>query len=182
MPDEKRGPGRPKKVRVDVMERADQQSLDVLLSDPRYKARLANPFGEPSAPIAMKDATRECRWVNGAIQNDHIWRKKSGGWDGVTPDQLVDTDQIGGFNVSPEGYIVRGERGQELLMSMPKVVIKAIQLAKTAENNRAGKPQNVRAGAIEAYGRTDPDAADAVSHQRVDIRDSYERIQVTPEE
>lgn len=171
---------RPK--RVEVTERASQQALETLLSDPRYKARIDSPFGSASQPILLKDASRDCRWVNGAIQNDHIWRKKQGGWDQVRPQDVMDTDQIGGFNVSPEGYITRGERGQEILMSMPKVVIKAIMMAKTAENNRIGRRDVQRQAAIESFGRNDPDAAELLSKQRFEVKDSYERIQVTPDE
>ena len=135
--DVRRKPGRPPKVRVEVMERANQQDLDTLLSDPRYKARLSQPFGETSQPIELKDASRECHWFNAAIQNDHIWQKKRGGWDNVRPEDVVDTEQIGGFSVNPSGHIVRGERGQEVLMSMPSVVIRAIAIKK-AESSSAG--------------------------------------------
>lgn len=172
----------PRKPRVEVMERADQQSLETLLSDPRYKARLSSPFGQASQPIELKDNSRECRWVNGAIQNDHIWQKKRGGWDQVKETDLVDTDQLGGYNVSVEGFVTRGERGQEILMSMPKVVVRAIRMAKTAENNRIGRPNEARQAAVETFGRNNPDAAEIIAKQRFDIKDSHERILVTPEE
>jgi hypothetical protein len=178
----KRKPGRP--PRVVVRERADQQSLDTLLSDPRYKSRLSDPFGAPSEPIQLKDSSRECHWFNAAIQNDHIWQKKKGGWDQVRPEDIRDIEQVGGFNVSPEGYVTRGERGQELLMSMPKVVVRAIAMKKAELNKRMGRPSVQRQASIEALGRTDDMGAEFLQQaaKRFDIQDSYETIQVTPEE
>src|SRR5262245_34188460 len=82
--------------------------------------RLQNPFGSPSEEVALKDRTRVGRWFNGAIMTDKIWRAKRDGWQPVRPDELVDVDQVGGFATSPEGYVTRGERGQEVLMSMER--------------------------------------------------------------
>lgn len=180
----KRKPGRPPKVRVDVMERANQTDLDTLLSDPRYKARLSHPFGETSQPIELVDSSRECHWFNAAIQNDHIWQKKRGGWDNVRPEDVVDTEQIGGFAVDASGHIVRGERGQEVLMSMPKVVIRAIAMKKAELNKRLGRADVAKAASIEALGKTDDEGAEflAKAAKRFDVKDSYERIQVTPDE
>src|SRR6185369_3100349 len=124
----------PRKPRISVSERASETSMEVLLSDPRYRKRLENVFDEPSAPIDLKDSSKECRWFNAAKGTDHIWRSKRKGWDQVKPEEVRDLQQIGGYNVSPEGYITRGERGQEVLMSMPKQVRQAIQAAKTRAN------------------------------------------------
>lgn len=179
----KRKPGRPK-TRVDVIERADQQSLDTLLSDPRYKARLSNPFGEGSLAIELKDRSREAHWFNGAIQNDHIWKKKKGGWDNVRPDDVLDIEQIGGHEVNASNHIVRGERGQEVLMSMPKVVIRAIAMKKAEINQRLGRGESQRAASIEALGKRDDQGAEFLSQaaRRFDVIDTKERILVTPED
>ena len=174
---------KPEPVRVDVLERASQTDLDTLLSDPRYKARLSQPFGETSQPIALVDSSKECHWFNAAIQNDHIWQKKRGGWDNVRPEDVVDTEQIGGFAVDASGHIVRGERGQEVLMSMPKVVIRAIAMKKAEINKNLGRADKQRAGAIESLGQRDPEGADFLQKaaRRFDVNDSYERIEVTPD-
>lgn len=143
----------PRKPKFEVLERGLQTNLDVMLSDPRYKARLQNPFNEPSAPIGLKDDTRECRWFNAALATDHIWRNKRKGWDQVRPSDILDLEQLGGYNKSPEGFITRGERGQEVLMSMPKVVRQAIQLAKTRLNNATmGNPNAMKAEVVNAAG------------------------------
>ena len=171
--------GRP---RITVTERGSQTSLDAILSDPRYRARIDNPFGEPSAPIALKDDTRECRWFNAAIANDHIWRAKRKGWDQVRESDVVDLDQIGGYSVSPDGYITRGERGYEVLMSMPKEVRAAVQAAKVQQNIRnMGNPNAMKNEVVEAAGRQIGSEAADFLNARVGpvggVTDSYERIE-----
>lgn len=175
--------GRP---RITVTERGSQTTIDALAADPRYKARFENPFGEPSAPIALKDRGRECRWFNAVIATDHVWRAKRKGWDQVRPDDVVDLDQIGGYNVSPDGYITRGERGQEVLMSMPKDVRAAIQAAKTQANIRhMGNPNATKRNIVEAAGQQiGSQAADYLNSRIIptgDVTDTKEIIAVDPE-
>jgi hypothetical protein len=153
-----------------------------MLSDPRYKARLSNPFNEPSAPIDLKDSNLECRWFNAAKATDHIWRSKRKGWDQVRPDDVKDLEQIGGYNVSPEGYITRGERGQEILMSMPKDVRHAIQTAKTRANvANMGNPNATKREVVEAAGQQLGSQAADYLNARIgpigDVTDTYERVE-----
>jgi hypothetical protein len=159
-----------------------QTDLDVLLSDPRYKARIENPFGQPSAPIELKDASRECRWFNAAIQTDHIWRAKRKGWDQVRLSDVADPEQIGGYVLSTEGYITRGERGHEILMSMPKVVRAAVQAAKTDANRRhMGNPNAMKKEVVEAAGRAiGSEAADYLNRHIGPVggvNDTMERVE-----
>ncbi len=178
----------PKKLpHVTVTERQAQTPLEALLADPRYKARIDSPFGQPSAPIVLKDPSRECRWFNAAIQTDHIWRNKRKGWDQVRLTDVADPDQIGGYNVSPEGYVTRGERGHEILMSMPKLVRAAIQAAKTEANRRhMGNPNATKRDVVEAAGRQlGSEAAEYLDGHIGPIggvTDSYERIERTEPE
>jgi len=167
-----------KKPRITVTERNSQADLDVLLSDPRYKARLDNPFGQPSSPIQLKDDSRECRWFNAAIQTDHIWRNKRKGWDQVRPEDVSDLEQLGGYNVSPEGFITRGERGMEILMSMPKVVRAAVTAAKTAHNNRnLANPFALKTELTTAVGDKFGDEAASYINTHVDLKENYERVE-----
>lgn len=176
-----------RKPRIEVTERSVQTGMDVLLSDPRYKARLQNPFNEPSAPIELTDATRECRWFNAALASDHIWRNKRKGWDQVRPEDVSDLEQIGGYTRSPEGYIVRGERGHEVLMSMPKVIRQAIQIEKTRQNNRTvGNPNAAKAEVVRAAGSRLGDEAASYLDKHMGpvgtVTDSHEYVErVEPE-
>lgn len=147
--------------------------------------RLQNPFGEPSAPIDLKDSSLECRWFNAAIASDKVWRAKMKGWSPVTPDMLRDLDQVGGYVKSPDGFVTRGDRGQEVLMAMPKDWRREIQLAKTRENNRnMGNPNAMKQEIVSAAGdQLGDQAADFLQRrmgiigQVTDGREVVERIE-----
>lgn len=176
------------KPRIEVTERNIQTSREAIIaSDPRYAKRLQSPFNEPSAPIALKDEHRECRWFNAAIASDHVWRAKNKGWDQVRKEDVVDLEQIGGYNLSPEGYITRGERGQEVLMSMPREVRNLIQMAKTRDNlARMGNPNKTKADVVNAASQHLGDEAASYLNDRVGplggVTDTYERIERTVEQ
>jgi hypothetical protein len=177
----------PRKPRIAVTERGSQTGMNVLLSDPRYQARLQNPFNEPSAPIALKNGDLECRWFNAALATDHIWRSKRKGWDQVRPDDVLEIEQIGGYNVSPDGYITRGERGQEVLMSMPREVRAAVQLAKTRQNvANMGNPNRTKDDVVNAAGKQLGSEAADYLNSRIgpvgNVTDSYERVERQVEE
>lgn len=177
----------PRRPRIAVTERGVQTGLDVLLSDPRYKSRIDHPFNEPSAPIGLKDDSREARWFNGALGSDHIWRSKRKGWDQVRPDDVSDLEQIGGYQTSPEGYVVRGARGEEVLMSMPKVVRQAVQIAKTRQNQaNMGNPNATKAEVVSAAGKQLGSEAAEYLDRHIGptggVTDSYERVERTVED
>jgi hypothetical protein len=172
----------PRKPRIEVTERSLQTGLDVLLSDPRYKKRMADPFDEPSSPIRLKDTSRECRWFNGALGDDHVWRAKRKGWDNVRPDDVADLEQIGGHDVNAAGHIVRGERGKEVLLSMPKVVRQAIQIEKVRRNNaNMGNPNATKREVVNAAGaQLGSEAADYLEARMGpvgEVTDTRERVE-----
>jgi hypothetical protein len=155
------------------------------LSDARIKVlerRLQNPLGESSAPIDLKDRSLVCRWFNAAISSDKVWRAKNKGWEPVRPEDLVDPDQVGGFTKSPEGYVTRGDRGQEILMQMPRTYREQIEVAKARANMKnMGDPVATKNEIVSA-------ASDQLGDQGADflnrnvgivggVRDQYERIQ-----
>ena len=139
--------------------------------------RLLNPFGEPSSPIGLKDRSLVARWFNAAIMTDKIWRAKQKGWTPVRPDDIADLDQIGGYAVSPDGVVTRGDRGQEVLMSMPLDAYDQIQMAKARVNREKMRVtrDEVTAAAAERVGEPAP------GRPVGSVQDSYERIRVEPE-
>lgn len=146
--------------------------------------RLQNPFGEPSSPVHLKEPGLIARWFNAAIIADKIWRAKQKGWTPVRPEDVVDLDQIGGYTKSPDGFIARGDRGQEVLMCMPREDFDQIQMAKTRHNNRnMGNPNRQKAELLEAAGKNLGSEAADFLNRRVgpvgDVTDSYERIERT---
>ena len=153
-----------KKPRISVLER-----------------RLKNPHGTPASEIDLTIPGMSPRWFNSDITSDKIWKAKHMGWEPVTPDLLADKEQVGGFLKSPDGYVTRGQRHQEVLMYMPTADRDAIQMAKTRENLKA---MNRREPVIEAAAQQYGDqAANFLTNARVvgGVTDNYERIQSTPE-
>jgi hypothetical protein len=143
--------------------------------------RLSRPFGAPSTKVKLTEDGWDARWFNAAIAADHIWRAKEQGWQGVVPAELADPDQIGGYQVSPDGYVVRGDKGQELLMKLPSDWRKQIQVKKTEENLRNMRPGVMKREVAEAAGRTLGDQAGQFMNDNVrvvgDVTDKMERIQ-----
>lgn len=88
-----------------------------------------------SQPIPLKDPNAwTLRWENSKISPDHMWNIVHNlGWTYAEPDDLdCPTDEIGAF--VRDNRIVRGERGDEVLMKMPLKDWHRVQKAKTAEN------------------------------------------------
>lgn len=171
--------------RVDVIERGSQTDWDLMLEDIIAK-READPFGATSRAIELTDPNLEPHWINRDKYPDAIPQAKEKGWRPVRMEQIKDKDQLGEHGESPDGFVCRGERGNEVLMCMPREYVKRVALAKTRENNRRmGNPHAQRAQAIEAFGRHNPDGAEMVSRNAFkptgEVRDMYERIAVTPE-
>lgn len=161
------------------------------VSKPRVSVldrRLNDPFGIPSYPIHFKDQSLIGRWFNSAISTDKIWiAKQVQGWGAVTPDMVVDLDQIGGYNLSPTNTIVRGERGQEHLLCMPRDAFDQIQMAKTRKNmERMGNSSRTKAEVVEAAANKYGDEAAEFLHRHVGpvggVQDSYERVERRPVE
>jgi len=160
------------------------KSDEPLFQKPRVEVlqrRLQSPFGAPSTKVRLKEDGWDARWFNAAIAADHIWRAKEQGWQGVRPAELADPDQIGGHTVSPDGFVVRGDKGQELLMKLPTDWRKQIQASKTEQNMRNMRPGAMKREVAEAAGRKFGDQAGEFVRNNVnlvgDVRDSYERIQ-----
>lgn len=147
-----------------------------------FERRLQSPNGVNTAPIDLKDPSLICRWFNAAIGSDKIWRAKQQGWVPVRPVELVDQDQVGGFTPSPDGFVTRGDRGQELLMSMPRVWRDKIAVAKAKENMRnMGDPVATKNEVVAAASdRLGDQAADYLNRKMSivgGVRDQHEIIQ-----
>ena len=151
----------------------------VTVSNRRVANRLSNPFGQPSTPIQLQDPELVCRWCNSAIISDKFWRDKEKGWDPVTPAMLKDKDQVGAFVTSADGFVVRGEKQQEVLICMKREDRDAIQMAKTEQNIRDMKMGRQKEAAAQAAADHFGDrAGDFLSKTRLvgTVTDQYERI------
>lgn len=159
-------PPPPPALRLDVLER-----------------RLQNPFGVPSETITLKQPGWTVRIFNAAIAADHVWRATHKGWEFVRWSELAAPEQAGGFQKGPDGRIVRGERGQEVLMKIPTADWARIQRAKEDANLRVVRNPGAQADELKQAG------AVALGHEaeaagvslRSETTDSRERIAVTPD-
>lgn len=152
----------------------------ITVSNRRIQDRLANPFGSRSEEIQLNKEGCVARWFNAGLYADRIWRAKNQGWDPVTPDMLADKDQIGGFVVSADGFVARGEKQNELLMYMAREDRNAIQMAKTQQNIRNMKMGRQRDEVAQAASeRFGDQAGEFLSKTKMvgTVTDQYERIQ-----
>lgn len=98
--------------------------------------RLAAPsvFRTSSQPIPMKDPKWTVRWENAAIAPDHIYKVLHDlGWEYATPDDLDCTvDEIGAQ--ARDQRVVRGAKGDEVLLKMRTADFRSVQKKKDREN------------------------------------------------
>jgi hypothetical protein len=139
---------------------------------------LRNVFGLPSAEVKLKDPRFVTHWCNTGIGGDQLGKYLDAGYLKVRVEFLADPDRVA-FAASPEGYVVRGARGEEILMYTLHEVYRKRQQEK-ARRNQVGM-RNAKAEAVEAAGQTLGDeAADFLNrHGSVvgGVRDSFERIE-----
>jgi len=115
---------------------------------PRIRAiierRLQNPFGDGSQAIELKDKSMTVHVINTAVRPGRyhdVSRNK--GWEPVLPEDLVGDATDYGFDVK-DGRVVRGDRGNEVLMKMPTRDVQAIQMAKDEANRKKTSPRALK--------------------------------------
>lgn len=151
--------------RVDVLERAQQ-----------------NPFGTPAAKIELKDPQLVTHWCNTELKGgSQLQYFLESGYLKTRPEYLKNPDTFQ-FEISPDGYVVRGPRGSEILMYTTKAHVKIRDRQKVDRNLRAMRvtPQELAEAANKKFGS---EAADYVSQHMVGVggvRDDREVIHVDP--
>lgn len=141
--------------------------------------RLQNPFGEASVDIQLTEPGWTVREFSTRLRPGNIHRAKGLGWVGVRPVELQDADQVGEFETSADGYVVRGEKGDLHLMKMPTLKYQTIQRRKAELNTARGGGKTVKTELAEAaeahYGRG---AGDRVSEFVGEIIDGKEQVEL----
>ena len=122
--------------------------------------RLQGPsvFRESSQPIALAAPKKwTVRWENTKIGTDHLWNViHVKGWTYAEPSDLAcPAEEVGA--VVRDGRIVRGERGEEVLVKMLVKDYARVQKSKTDEVVRStfGKKQieqDIVSGVAEEHG------------------------------
>ena len=127
--------------------------------------RLQNPFGDGSPAVRLKQPGWTLHVVNAGLRTGRyhdVTRNK--GWVPVEIGE-IDGDPLDfGFDVK-DGRIVRGERGQEVLVKMPTRDAQAIAMSKDAHNKRQIGGKAVKQAAVDK-------AAKEFGDQAADLIDS----------
>lgn len=142
---------------------------------------LADPFGIPSVPIALKEKGFVCRWLNTELKGgSQLHFGTEHGYLKVRPEYLADPESFQ-WQVSPDGYVTRGERHREILMYTTIEHAEARTRKKTEDNLK--KMRSTRQDVIQAAGEKFGDeAANYLQGRPVgSIEDTHERIERTPE-
>ena len=125
--------------------------------------RLKNPFGTPSRDIPLKGEKRN--WVvrTFAADPEHPNRHYDAvhrlGWVPLTKDDLGVSIESLGYVESTDGRIVRGEKGHEVLMGMPRADYNKIQASKGAANLASLKRDKVKAEVAQVTAKEHGDEA-----------------------
>jgi hypothetical protein len=144
--------------------------------------RLANPMGNESLAIPSNPPKH---WVfrigNGAISPDHIWRmRQQKGWDFAEPADIAGgLPEDFGFE-HRNGRLIRGDRGQEVLLKMLASEWRLIQQAKSDQNTKQmkGIKDIPERAAAEFGGSEGSEAADVLhkSLQHIEITEKKEIV------
>lgn len=144
--------------------------------------RLRHPFGAPSIPVLLKSGEQfAVRIVNTTMRNGRLYEVLQKGWTYVTPDELVGEPMELGFRVQDD-RLVRGEKGEEVLMKMPQEDFEAVMDAKARYNiKHLGKKQSLETAANQAGKELGDQAAETISRANIEITDSRERVELEPD-
>lgn len=148
-----------------------------------WERRILNPNSRKVPVIHIKTPGMHLRWINCAAPGRYHRARYEQGWIPVTRLELVDEREIYGVSYSPEGYVCRGEKLQEMLMKMPEAVYKQIVKRRNEENQKSVgrmKDHLKSAGSKhfgEKYsGSAGEQAADAVDTFKGDIKFGKETV------
>lgn len=141
--------------------------------------RLENPFGSPSVDIELKGGQKwALRIINANMRSGRVYEViKSKGWEFVTPAELpTKADELGFREM--DNRVVRGEKGEEVLVKMPLEMFKKIQMAKAEHNIKGlGKKQMMETAAnMAAQQGMGDEAAETIYNSNMSITDSRVNI------
>lgn len=128
----------------------------------------ASVFRTSSAPVPMKEEKWTVRWENAAISPDHMWNILHNlGWDYVTPDDLdCPVEEIGAY--ARDNRVVRGARGEEVLVKMLAKDYRSVQRAKAKEVHQQTFGQKaIKQAVISGVGAAHGDEAAAFVSEHV---------------
>lgn len=149
--------GRPRKTAEDAMDPPARQPAISMTS--RTNAALArrlagqNVFGGGTKKIPLKEEARwNTRIANGDLHEQRLYEMRHDlGWEPLLPEDLSCTPEEAGFRVNESGYLVRGQRGQEMAFKMAKEDFAVLTQRKTERNSaEIGRPNKVKENVANA--------------------------------
>lgn len=143
--------------------------------------RLQNPFGEGSPPVRLKQPGWTLHIVNSALRPGRyhdVVRNK--GWVPVEVGEIDGDPMDFGFDVK-DGRIVRGERGQEVLVKMPTRDYQQIQMAKDAHNKKLIGGRAVKQAAVEGAAKQFGDQAADLIDSTIEFKTSRSPVPIEGE-
>ena len=142
--------------------------------------RLHDPFGIPSRDIPLKG--NKMGWVVRTFcadpehPNRHYDAVHRLGWTPVTELDLVETAQSLGFTVSVDNRVVRGDKGQEVLMAMPREDFDRIQARKAEVNTKSLRGESMRNEVATVTGKEHGDEAGSHTFKNFSHKEIVEPI------
>lgn len=160
----------PRKSAITVTSRADAAksgAVELARRNPALARRLAgNPHGGGTKALPMKEPGRYHTYIaNNYADEGELLRMKERGWVPLEPGDLACSVEETGFRLSPDGYMVRGPQGQEMVFKMAAEDYALLQQAKTDVNNRGiGSASRIKADmANAAAGQLGGEAAEYIN-------------------
>lgn len=135
--------------------------------------RIKHPFGAPSVPITLSTAGQwAVRIVNTTMRTGRLHEVLQKGWTYVVPGELDGRPDELGFRVQDD-RLVRGEKGEEVLVKMPQADFDAIASAKARLNiKNLGKQQTLSEAATQAGKAFGDQAGETIAKAHIEISDS----------
>lgn len=123
-----------------------------------------NPFGGGTKALPLKEPHRWHTYLaNTFVDENAFYAMKEMGWVPLTADDLACSVEESGLRLSPQGYLVRGAEGREMMFKMAAEDYRLLTQAKSDANLRS----------IGSASRTRSDIAEAASSQLGDEAASY---------
>ena len=133
-------------------------------------------FDQGSTTIPFKDPDMIGRWFNRAISADKFYKAEhQKGWIKVTIDDVANADAVSGYTITPERYITRGPRGEEMLYMISKEMWERIRWAKDAANKKrlGTRKQRAEVVAEATAAQFGDEAADFIQREGGPVVESY---------
>lgn len=159
-----------RKSQITVTARAEgvkNAHAEIARRNPALARRLAgNPFGGGSRAVPLKEPERWHTYVaNTYVNESEFLLMKERGWEPLTEDDLACPVSESGFRKSPDGYLVRGEMGREMVFKMDVEDYRLLEQAKTNANMKGiGSAKKIKSDMAEAAASSMGDEAASYIH------------------